>query len=168
MLTALPLSVDQVVAALPPKGVAASIPPTEVVEEGVAAALLDPSLARLPPDDVDGPLPRARLHVCPGELTRLLNALVERGLAEPVEDSTVWTHEGREALAGLFGVEKKGETLSPEDPRPKLRLIINLVHSNTLQRVIPGDIAQLPTTGQWNSVHLLQHEVMLLSSSDRR
>ena len=86
--------------------------------------------------------------------------------AWPVEDSEVWTHEGREALAGLFGVEKKGETLSAEDPRPKLRLIINLVPSNTLQQVMPGDIAQLPATGQWNSVHFLQHKVMLFSSSD--
>ena len=65
-------------------------------------------------------------------------------------------------------MEKKGETLSAENPRPKLRLIINRFPSNSLQRVIPGDIAQLPTTGQWNSVPLLQHEVMLLSSRDRK
>ena len=81
VLTAQPMSVDQVVAALPPQGVAVSIPLTEVVEEGVAAALLDPSLARPSPDEVDGRLPRARLHVRSGKLRRFLSVLVERGLA---------------------------------------------------------------------------------------
>ena len=48
VMTAQQLSVAQVEAALPPKGVAGSIQITDVCEEGVRAALLDLSLARLP------------------------------------------------------------------------------------------------------------------------
>ena len=165
---AIPLTVAQVEAALPPAGVAGSIPMIEVVDEGMRAPLLDPDMVRLDDAEVDGPLARARLHAADGEITGLVELLVRRGLAEPIAEEEVWHHRGRPVLAGIFGVEKKGEQVSPTDSRPRLRLIINMVPSNSLQRVIPGDIATLPTTGQWNQIHLLQHEVMLMSSSDRK
>ena len=166
--TAQHFTVAQLETALPPKGVAGSIQIPDVCEEGVRAALLDASLARLPCAKVEGPLPRARLHVAPGELTTLSRLLVNRDLAVPVGDEEIWQHEGKPALAGLFGVEKKGEQVSSSDTRCRLRLIINLVPANTLRRVIPGDIVQVPTAGQRSCIHLMQHEIMLLSSSDRK
>ena len=49
-----------------------------------------------------------------------------------------------------------------------LRLIMNLVPTNVLQRTIGGDMQQLPLAHQWLSITLLQHEMMLWSVADRQ
>ena len=49
----------------------------------------------------------------------------------------------------------------------RVRLITNLVPSNSLQFRIDGDQECLPTAGQWSAIHLLPLEVLLGSERDR-
>ena len=128
----------------------------------------DASLVRMSDDEVEGDVPPGRIHVEPGEEEKLIKMLADRGLLEPIDGCDIWTCRGVPVTNGLFGVEKRGETVGPNDCRVRQRLIINMVPSNKIQHAIPGDLEALPTTAQWNSLQLEQLEVMLLSSSDRK
>lgn len=66
-------------------------------------------------------------------------------------------------LNGMFGVGKGDLNESGDE---LLRLIMNLIPSNELQRTVPGDVDTLPYLGQWGSAQLLAHQVLLWSSED--
>ena len=129
---------------------------------------MEPERVRLPEQEVEDPLPRAKLHFADGESERIVAHLARIGLVVPIEESLVWTHRGTKLRSGLFGVEKRGEQISDADSRSKVRLICNLKPSNAVQRMIDGDLAQLPCSTQWNGLQLEHYEVLLLSSSDRQ
>ena len=143
-----PLTLDQVSAALPPADVLASIRLEDVCTGSVLAAIQDPSLARLPVHEVPLPLPRASLSFAEGEDTRIVQHLASIGLLEVIDESFIWERQGSLLLSGLFGAEKRGEVVSAEDERTKLRLICNLKPSNACQRMIAGDLELLPCATQ--------------------
>ena len=163
-----PLTLEQIAAALPPDEVVASIPLRAVCTGSVLEDIMDPERVRLPEQEVEEPLPRAKLHFADGEADRIVAHLARIGLVAPIEESMVWTHRGTKLRSGLFGVEKRGEQISDADSRSKLRLICNLKPSNAVQRMIDGDLAQLPCSTQWNGLQLEHYEVLLMSSSDRQ
>ena len=123
---------------------------------------------RLPPEEVPMPLPKAVLSFAEGEDARIVAHLASIGLLEVIEDSIVWEHAGTLVLSGFFGVEKRGETVSEAEGRPKLRLICNLKPSNACQCMVGGNLELLPCSTQWNSIQLEEYETLLLSSSDRQ
>ena len=163
-----PLTLEQIAAALPPDEVVASIPLRAVCTGSVLEDIMDPERVRLPEQEVEEPLPRAKLHFADGEAERIVAHLARIGLVAPIEESMVWTHRGTKLRSGLFGVEKRGEQISDADSRSKLRFICNLKPSNAVQRMIDGDLAQLPCSTQWNGLQLEHYEVLLMSSSDRQ
>ena len=72
--------------------------------------------------------------------------------------------EGRKVLNGAFGVEKSG---TPTPPATRLlRLIINMIPSNSAQLPIDGDIEIMPVGGEWLVATLGPRETMLWSSED--
>ena len=128
----------------------------------------DASLVSMSDDEVEGDVATGRIHVEPGEDEKLIRMLADRGLVEPIDENDIWTCRGVPVTNGLFSLEKRGETVGPDDDRVRQRLIIYMVPSNKIQHAIPGDLEALPTTAQWNSLQLEHLEVMLLSSSDRK
>ena len=125
----------------------ASIRLEDVCTGAVLAAIQDPSLARLPAHEVPLPLPRASLGFAEGEDTRIVQHLASIGLLEFIDESLVWEHQGSRLLSGLFGVEKRGEIVSAEDERTKLRPICNLKSSNVCQFMRLGAFAMRHAVG---------------------
>ena len=93
--------------------------------------------------------------------------LVERKICVPIEEAANIMHNGDHLLNSIFGVGKH-KTLTDADGTQLeiLRLIINLVPSNELQEMIPGDVHTLPHFGQWSAVELLPQEVVQWTSED--
>ena len=65
--TAIPISMDQLAATLPPKGIVTSVPVLELCTGAVRAALACAADSRLPDEEVETPRPRASLSFAPGE-----------------------------------------------------------------------------------------------------
>ena len=63
-------------------------------------------------------------------------------------DSVV-KYRGQHVLNGLFGVEKSGKVASG---KPVLRLIMNLVGSNSIMRQFTGAVHNLPSITAWMSI----------------
>ena len=72
MCLAQPLMLEQIAAALPPDEVVASIPLRAACTGSVLKDVLDPERVRLPEQEVEEPLPRARLHFVDGEAQRIV------------------------------------------------------------------------------------------------
>ena len=90
----------------------ASIPLRAVCTGAVHADVWDANRARLSAEEVQDPVPMAKLHVASGEDVRIIAHLAKIGLTAPVEDHEVWQHRGPPLLSGLFGVENRGEEIS--------------------------------------------------------
>ena len=165
---AVPITKAQIAAAMPPANIVTSIPVSAVCSGGVREALRSPENARLPEAEEPDELPSAALSFAEGEEESVVKCLVDIGLLDFVNENEVWKHRQRYVESGIFGVEKPGEVVSIDDGRVKLRLIFSLRPSNALQRMIFGDLDQLPTSAQWSAMQLEEFQILLMSSSDRQ
>jgi site-specific DNA-cytosine methylase len=77
-------------------------------------------------------------------------------------DSVV-KYRGQHVLNGLFGVEKSGKVASG---KPVLRLIMNLVGSNSIMRQFTGAVHNLPSITAWMSIFADEHEYIKMWQSD--
>ena len=172
VLTAVPLTVARVLPTLPPAGAAACIPIVDLFPGYTREAILDPALVRRPAATVDASWPRPRANLAAGESwDDFLAELYTHGLIRVVTEDEIWTHECKQVRNGVLGVEK------PTEPGKliwieglacsRVRLITNLVLSNSFQFRIDGDQECLPTAGQWSALHLLPLEVLWGSERDR-
>eukprot|EP00973_Karenia_brevis_P007483 1012740-Karenia_brevis.AAC.1 len=91
--------------------------------------------------------------------------LVERKIFGVLEENEVATFRGQRMLHGLIGVAKRGR---PEVSEGKavLRLVMHLAATNVCFEAIAGDMPTLPTTGQWQCLHLPSDCELRWSSSD--
>jgi len=165
------MTLEQIVAALPPKGVAASVEAADVATGFVRECLLDPELVLHPPAAEDGPLPSASIWADEVEWLAIVKELLALGIFVPVRLKEAYHHHGRPVLNGAFGVPKpKAKEIlgSAGNLLKVLRLVMNLIPSNSLQETICGDMEQLPTCGQWAGLYLLCHEMLLITATDRK
>ncbi len=110
-------------------------------------------------------LPRlqGRVHILPEDKVALAKLLVERGICGWTEETEVFRFKGQRVLNGLFGVPKS--TLL-EDGRPVLRLIMNLIPSNSVMRQLQGSVQELPGISQYLSITLEEGETIQFAQSD--
>ena len=64
----------------------------------------------------------------------------------------------------LYGRRAFQHKARPEPPR----LIMNMIPSNALQRLMPGDLATLSSTSAWVGAHLHPNQVLLWSVEDQQ
>ena len=102
------LSWRAVEGSLPPASRETLIPLEKLVGEKARAALLDPSLLRLPEDAVADPLPKAKVLVeSQDEWEKIVAELCRRGIAELEIPAETVAHRGKPVYNGAFGVHKK-------------------------------------------------------------
>ena len=166
------LSWRAVEGSLPPASRETLIPLEKLVGEKARAALLDPSLLRLPEDAVADPLPKAKVLVeSQDEWEKIVAELCFRGIAEPEIPAETVTHRGKPVYNGAFGVHKKfvevrsGEAVVTQRI---LRLIVNLVPTNALQRSFGGEAREMGYPGLWPSICLCEDELMVMSGEDQK
>ena len=157
------LTLSQVLPALPPKEHGGAIDILDYVSQGTKDLLLNPELLILPDVGQDLPPLQAKIHCMKPDLLPLCNILTERGICKWFPLSQVATYRGQRILSGLFGVRKPS---SLPDGRPILRLIMNLVPSNSIFRTLGGSVSSLPSITSWMSLVVGNNERVECWQSD--
>ena len=158
------LTIEQVEPSLPPKSHGGAIRALSWVSgrtkqflEHPEDCVLDPSLMKKLPKL------QARVHVASDDKVELAKLLVERGICGWTEESAVFRYEGEMVLNGLFGVPKPTVLA---DGRHVLRLIMNLIPSNSVMQQVQGSVYELPMVTQYLSITLEEGETLRMSQSD--
>ena len=96
--------------------------------------------------------------------------LYSLGIVAVIDEHEVFCIDGEPVLNGAFGVPKPKAPCVPHGDLLLwvLRLIMNLIPSNLSQFMVLGDLNELPTSGQWATLLLLAHEILLWSGADRK
>ena len=157
------LTLAQILPSLPPVSHGGCISAIDWVSPHTRELLLHPGRSIL--EDDGRPLPKLRgiIHVEPGETEGIAAELVRRGICSWVPLSSVVHYRGQPVLNGMFGVEKGAKL---EDQRPVLRLIMNLVSSNSIMRQFTGAVRNLPSITAWMSTVLVDGEEIRIWQSD--
>eukprot|EP00435_Cladocopium_sp_Y103_P062211 s313_g23.t2 len=160
----LPLSVEQIIPGLPPRGHGASVPVepfvtgrTKYLLEHPYEALLDPS------EQGDAPC-QAKVHIRAGESLKVFELLKERGIIDWVPADVAYKNSKGTYLNGLFGVVKQGRFTATQ--QPVLRVIMNLIPVNSILAVNKGDISFLPSPTAWIPICAENGEVFTMSQGD--
>lgn len=126
----------------------------------------NPLLALRPESEWPKQVPQARINSTKDEWYNLCKLLYERGIIESIDYNNIF-HVGDQAvLNGAFAVAKKGEPL-PGETRIT-RLIMNLIPSNSYQRLMTGDLRTLSSSTNWTSIGIKDNEVLLWSGDDQK
>ena len=157
--------------ALPPRHLAGRVNATALADGVVRDILEDPGQVLLPRNEWPERFKRAQIRVeSPQEYERIVGHLVERNVFGLLtRDQLIW-HNGQALTNGMFGVSKGTKVWSERHNRMigVLRLIINLIPSNELQRNVTGDTRTLPYFAQLLGLTLTEEEVLLWSSEDMK
>lgn len=106
---------------------------------------------------------KGKIHAEAGEIDCIADELVDRGVCAWVPLHSVVTYRGERALNGLFGVAKP---TCISDGRPALRLIMNLVPSNSIMQQFTGAVQNLPSITSWMNVVTMEDEEVRVWQSD--
>ena len=157
------LSLEQILPALPPKQHGGSIDVLEYVSETTKHFLDNPE--KLVVEDVGQQLPKlqGKIHVQGNEIKKIAAELVDRGVCTWIPWTQVAEFRKEKVLNGLFGVEKCGLV---DGKKPILRLIMNLVPSNSILKQFKGFTKRLPHITSWLSTYVEHGEELRLWQSD--
>eukprot|EP00438_Fugacium_kawagutii_P023755 Skav215449 [mRNA] locus=scaffold2193:99355:102374:- [translate_table: standard] len=157
------LTLRQILPALPPKGHGASIDAVDYLSTYSRYLLENPHVSVLPDDG--RPLPKLTgiIHADANEMKLIAAELTDRGVCGWTRLEDVATYRGQRILNGLFGVEKPSKLSSGE---PILRLIMNLVASNSILRQFAGATGDLPSITAWLSTVVSDTEELQFWQSD--
>ena len=166
--TAFNLTLAQVAPSLPPAGAAARVAVAELVGPTTQAWLADPLLMLLPPGDLPEEIPAAKVMVQGQQEYELLVArCFELGIMEGCRLNEAYHHNGKPVLNGLFGVHKRWMETPSGSKLQVLRLITNLIPSNTLLKPHVGASQAMGYAPLWGQIYLEADEVLLVSSEDQ-
>ena len=157
------LTYEQVEPALPLKEHGGSVDALDWVGPRSREFLLNPKLILKDPNEVVLPRMPGKVHIVSSDRVRIANALIDRGICDWLDLDAVYRVDNVPILNGLFGVEKAAKL---PDGRPVLRLIMNLVGSNSTQFQLEGSTSSLPSITAWQSVFIDQGETLTLHQSD--
>lgn len=157
------LTYDQVAPALPPRGHGGSIPVVDWTKGRTRSFLLKPHECIVSDEGQSLPKLQAKVHIENKDREKLAHLLVERQICDWVDFDEVLEYRGEKVLNGLFGVAK---TSALDDGRAHLRLIMNLIPSNSVMLQLSGCVQDLPSVTQYISVVLEEEESLRLCQSD--
>lgn len=156
------LTLQQLLPALPPPEHGGSIDLCRFISQSSVEFLMNPMKNVV--EDVGQTLPKleGKIHVHEGEMEGIADELVRRGVCRWTPLREVLEFRGQKVLNGLFGVEKPG-TLPGQ--QPTLRLIMNLVPSNSIIKEFTGVVKTLPQITSWLNIVVDEgHEVRVWQS----
>ena len=129
--------------------------------------LRDPTEVLLPSAEWPQPVPQAKVWVASdNDWADICKGCARRGLFTFLRPRDVFSSVGTPVLNGMFGMPKKGKLVEGTN-LPIVRLILNAIPSNPLQRIIEADIRALPYHGQWSGSEVVGDDrVIVWSESD--
>ena len=158
-----PLSLEQVLPALPPVEHGGSIPLEEILSRATRELLGDPrSMLR---EDFTTPKPKipANVHFARGERMQVCCELTRRNICVWIRSEEVAVFKGVRILNGMFGVKKPA---SLPNGKPVLRVIMNLKPSNAILRQVKGAVGSLPSIACFQATVLDEGEELVMGQSD--
>ena len=158
-----PLTLQQILPALPPMGHGGSIKLVELVSPATRKILESPE--NLLKASFDRPCPRipGLAHFGAGEKFRVCESLVAHGICEWIPASQVVELEGTKILNGLFGVKK---TATISTGANVLRVIMNLKATNSAMHQVRGAVEGLPAITAWQAAVLECNQSLHFYQSD--
>jgi len=149
------LTLGQVAPGLPPEGLGASVKALDLATGRAREILENPELIMKPLEEWPEVTAQATIMADEPEAIDLAVDMWRRKIFRIAEKhERVYGCDGRLVAAGLFGVGKGKEIMLKGICAEILRLIINLVPSNELQKDYDGDTKTLPYLGNWESILL--------------
>ena len=157
---ALPLTLEQILPALPSKEHGGTVDIMEVLPEYLQEALKHPEDLIL--EEPAGQRPKPRIHCAPDEWPAVVKALMDRGVVAPVENCPEM--EGEKLLNGAFGVPKAGKFT--ENGEPVLRVIMDLRATNFFMAQLQGDTNTLTGAASFQRIIVEEENQLLVSGED--
>ena len=157
------LTVEQITPALPPEGHGGSINLVEYVSDFTRHMLFNPADCILKDDGRQLPKLQGKIHIAHGEEDKVAQLLVNRGICSWTPVDQVLRYRDEMVLNGLFGVEKSTRT---DSGKPVLRVIMNLVPSNSVMVQLQGATNNLPSIMSWMSLVAEGSEEVRIWQSD--
>ena len=153
---------------VPKAGEAARVKLADTVDDVLKPYVLDPSLVRIPDDELREPPADAPVLVeSDREYDLIVSNLVKAGMMEREVPSETLTVLGKPVLNGLFGVHKAWVSSGNGQLKRTLRLIVNLIPSNSVQRRLPVRPSErMSWAPLWGQLCILQNEVVLAYGED--
>ena len=158
-----PLTFDQILPALPPKEHGGSIDVLKWTKGRTRSFLLHPEDCLVADEGQILPKLQAKVHILGDDKMLVANLLVERHICDWIELDSVIQFKGERVLNGMFGVAK---TATLADNRPHLRVIMNLIPSNSILMQLSGCVQELPAVTQYLSLVLEDTESLRLCQND--
>ncbi len=161
------LTWEQMEPGLPPKGFGASLDACCFCSPWVKRHLVDPSLTRIPDDQITIDLPHAVVRSTQDQWNTIARELVQREVACVIPAADIAQFKGQPILNGAFGVVKPGRWIGdPLENRPVLRLIMDFRAANMVHRELPGGVHTLVGPSKWQGFVLEKGEVLVSSGDD--
>ena len=157
------LTKDQIAPALQPAEHGGSIDILDWTKGRTRSFLVNPSGCLASDEGQLLPKLQAKVHIAPNEKMSVASLLIERNICQWIELEEVISFRGDKVLNGMFGLAK-GARL--EDGRSHLRLIMNLIPSNSVFLQLTGCVQQLPAVTQYLSVMLEEGESLKMCQND--
>lgn len=157
------LTLRQIEPALPPKEHGGCIDLMDFVSPVTGNFLRNPEHCILEDRGQQLPKLQGKIHVAEGELPAITSALISCGVCDWIPFDDVLTYRGEPVLNGLFGVPKTSCLSSGE---PILRVIMNLVPSNSVMLQLEGAVKNLPSITAWMSLVADEGETIRIWQSD--
>lgn len=157
------LTAEQIMPSLPPLGRGGSIRLVDWVSPSTRRLIESPELLEISDSGQEVPRLQGRVHIRAGQKKEVANLLVERGICVWRPEREVFRFRGTPVKNGMFGVVKPGRAIEGKET---LRVIMNLIPSNSLHKVIQGAVHKLPSISQWTSIFLGPGEHLEICQAD--
>ena len=163
---ALPLKPLEILPGLPEEGVAGSVDALSLCAPDVQCWLADADASLLPQAEWPVRPPKAKVQASDADWDECAMLLYRRGICGICDISEAFHVEGQPVTVGAFGVEKKGTPL-PGQSRIT-RVIINMIPTNSYQRMLRSDLSSLTPSSHWGGIALFNDYVLLWSGDDQK
>eukprot|EP00435_Cladocopium_sp_Y103_P011463 s1363_g3.t1 len=165
-----PLTLEAILPTTPGPGEAARIPLAEVVSEGVKPYVEDPTLLRIPDEELIGPRTTAQVQVTSQEeWDKIVSHLVDSGMFEREVEAETLRYQGDPVRNGAFGVHKAWVLKENGEWLRTLRLIINLIPGNSFQKRMPIRASEkMGYAPLWGNLYLHDDEIIICAAEDQK
>lgn len=165
-----PLSLEAIRPTTPGPGEAGRVELAKVVTPELREYVDDPATLRIPDDELKYPRTSATVQVKnQHDWNEVVQHLVGSGMLEREKPQETLTYQGVAVRNGAFGVHKAWLQREDGSWYRALRLIINLIPSNSFQRRVPTKPSQKMGYGPlWGRLVLHDDEVVLCCAEDQK
>jgi len=165
-----PLTLEAILPTTPGASEAARIPLSEVVSDSVKEYVDDPSLLRIPDEELIGPRTSALVQVTSQEeWDKIVSHLVDAGMLEREVEAETLKYRGEPVRNGAFGVHKSWVLKEDGEWLRTLRLIINMIPGNSFQRRMPVRASEkMGYAPLWGNLYLHEDEIIICAAEDQK